>query len=234
MNKTERRFPKTFATVAAATIAALLPAIFFTTRAADGSTSNIRDFATRSYIHGVPFGEAHAFGRAAVPELLSMLNDSTLEEHWTNVVWILGCIGDPSATLPLIDFLNTRTGELSASSFRATLAVLPALGHLARAGDHRATAALIEYTRWTKINRPAQSFSYGRYQGETLRDLLGKTAIQGLGISGTPNTRDVLKGLRARATARPDWRSNLDEAIQFSLRVERETPERIFGVEVGR
>lgn len=194
-------------------------------------SEDVKEFVTRSYVHGVPYREAHAYGPAAVPDLVAMMNDSRFEEHWTNVVWVLGCIGDPSATGPLLEFLNSRRGEQSPSAFRAMLAVLPALGHLVRAGDRRASATLVEFTRPREKGRAATAFSYGSYRGEALHDLLARTAIQGLGIAGTPETRRTLQALRVQPGLPAEWRGNIDEAIRFNQRVEQETAERVFGAE---
>ena len=65
---------------------------------------------------------------------------------------------------------------------RAALAVLPALGHLARGGDAVALETLTSFTRPDAWKETGLAFSYGRYKGASLGEVLGRTAIQGLGI----------------------------------------------------
>src|SRR5262245_47398104 len=196
-------------------------------------TRDVRAFVTQWNVHGIPYREARALGARAVPELVSMLGDPGLEAHWTKVVWVLGCIGDRSATGALIDFLGRQRGEISVDTFRATLAVLPALGHLARAGDAAAFEALTSFTRPEAGKAANLSFSYRRYTGEALREVLGRTAIQGLGIAGTPETLAVLESMNSK-DLRTDWRDNVEEAIALNTRVARLGPARAFAEEGKR
>jgi len=196
--------------------------------AADERPADVRTLVTRWYTHGISYAEAKAFGARAVPELVSMLKEPGMEEHWTKVVWVLGCIGDPSATGTLVEFLERQQGEVSADTFRATLAVLPALGHLARGGDTAALDTLTSFTRPGAWQEAGLAFSYGRYKGEALGEVLGRTAIQGLGIAGTPQALAVLDSMNQSADLRPDWRDNVEEAMQLNLRVSQLGAERAF------
>ena len=121
----------------------------------DDRPVDVRTFVTRFYAHGIPYAEAKALGKAAIPELVALLKDSRMEPHWTKVVWVLGCIGDPSVTPPLLDFLKRQQGPISVDAFRAALAVLPSLGHVARGGDTAALRALARFTRgdsWQNVH----------------------------------------------------------------------------------
>jgi hypothetical protein len=154
-----------------------------------------------------------------------------MEEHWTKVIWVLGCIGDTSATAPLLDFLKRQQGEVSAEVFRATLAVLPALGHVARGGDAKAFETLASFTRRAGWQQAGLAFSHRRYQGDVLGELLGRTAIQGLGIAGTAEAYAVLDALSKSPDLPQDWRDNVDEALRLNERVAQLGPDRAFGEE---
>jgi hypothetical protein len=221
--------------VAATTLAALGGTLATHLAAADERRTDVKTRLTRMYVHGIPYADAKSVGAQAIPELVSMLEDPAREEHWTKVVWVLGCIGDPSATGPLVDFLKRQKGEVSVDAFRAALAVLPALGHLARAGDAGALEALTSYTEpeARKGAGAGLSFSYGRYRGASLAEVLGRTAIQGLGIAGTPETLAVLESMD-RSDLRADWQDNVREAVALNVRVRRMGPARAFAGEDKR
>jgi len=190
-----------------------------------------RALVTRWGVHGIPYAEAKALGVQAIPELVSMLKEPTMEEHWTKVVWVLGCIGDSSATGPLIEFLKRLQGEISVEEFRAALAVLPSLGHLARGGDAVALETLTNFTRPGAWQEAGLGFSYARYRGDALGEVLGRTAIQGLGIAGTPPAFAVLDSMNQSADLRPDWRDNVEEAMQLNMRVAQMGADRAFAEE---
>jgi hypothetical protein len=198
--------------------------------AASDERPNARTVVTRWYSHGIPYSEARALGARAVPELVAMLKDPALEAHWTKVVWVLGCIGDSSATGPLVDFLIRQKGEDSIDVFRAALAVPPSLGHLARGGDAAALETLTRLTRPDGWKDTGVAFTYARYKGAALGEVLGRTAIQGLGIAGTPEALGVLDSLNGSGL-RPDWQDNVKEAIALNGRVARLGPARAFAEE---
>jgi hypothetical protein len=195
-----------------------------------GEPADVKALVTRWSVSGIPYADAKAVGRQAIPELASMLKDPALEAHWTKVVWVLGCIGDSAATPALTNFLKRPQGEVSVDTFRAALAVLPSLGHLARGGDAAAFETLKGYAGGAGAGL---AFSYGRYKGEALAEVLGRMAIQGLGIAGTPEALAVLESMNT-SELRADWRDNVEEAIALNLRVARLGPDRAFAEEVGQ
>jgi hypothetical protein len=213
---------------AVVTLAALSGPLATGLAASDERQTDVKALVTRWYPHGIPYADAKALGARAVPDLVTMLKDPSLEEHWTKAVWVLGCIGDPSATGPLVDFLERQKGEVSVNAFRAALAVLPSLGHVARGGDPVALATLTSFTR--PDAGAALAFRYGRYKGAALGEVLGRTAIQGLGIAGTPETLVVLESLN-RTDLRVDWQDNVKEAIALNNRVAQLGPARAFAQE---
>lgn len=226
--RSEGWFPRRI--VAAYALAALSGPVAMAV-AADERPVDLRALVTRWSVHGIPYAEAKALGVGAIPELVSMLKDAGMEEHRAKVIWVLGCIGDSSATSPLIDFLKRQQGEISVAEFRGALAVLPSLGHIARGGDAVALETLTRFTRPDAWQEAGLAFSYGRYKGEALGEVLGRTAIQGLGIAGTPAAFAVLDALNQSPDLRPDWRDNVEEAIQLNTRVAQLGPDRAFAEE---
>lgn len=212
------------------TMAALNASLATGLAASDERPTNVRTLVTSWYPHGIPYSEAKALGASAVPELVSMLKDPAQEEHWTKVVWVLGCIGDAAATGPLIDFLKRQKGEVSVNTFRAALAVPPALGHLTRGRDAVALETLTSFTRPDAWEETGITFTYLRYKGAALGEVLGRTAIQGLGIAGTPEALAVLESL-SRSDVRSDWQDNVKEAMALNDRVGRLGAARAFSEE---
>jgi hypothetical protein len=212
--------------VAAIALATVCGPLAMAVAAAENNRNDVRDLLTQWHPRGIPYAEARAYGPRAVPELLVMLRDPALEAHWTKVIWVLGCIGDSSATAPLIDFLEHQHGEVSVDAFRAVLAVGPSLGHLARDGDGRALEALKALLH-PEASGKAAGFSFGRYRGEALGEVLARTAIQGLGLAGTPDALAMLQAMNTNAL-RPDWVDNVTEAIALNIRVGEIGPDRAF------
>lgn len=196
---------------------------------ATGDASDLRAFITRQYVHGVPYRDARAFGPQAVPELVSMLEDPLLEPHWSTVVFTLGAIGDPSAVQPLQSFLKHQRGELSQGAFRAMLAVPPALGIIANGGDPAAFSTLVRLTKQGRSTKGDIRGSYLRYRGTAMKEVLGRMAIQGLGLTGTAEASRVLDAMRTSRKLRPDWRDNVAEANALAVRVQREGLDQILG-----
>jgi hypothetical protein len=214
------------------TLAAMTGPLATGLSAADERRADVKAVVTRFYPHGIPYSEAKALGTAAIPELVSILRDPAMEEHWTKAVWVLGCIGDSSATGPLVEFLERPRGEVSVNGFRAARAVLPALGHVARGGDAGALQALARYTR-ADSGEARVALAYGRYKGAVMSEVLARTAIQGLGIAGTPEALAILESMN-RPDLRPDWQDNVKEALALNLKVARLGPERAFAQEEER
>jgi len=190
--------------------------------------SDLRTFITASYLHGVPYREARAFGPHAVPQLAAMLEDGAYEPHWFKVVFTLGAIGDPSAVGPLRSFLKRQRGELSLDQFRAVLAVPPALGVIAHGGDQAAFDALVRFTK-LKGSKSEIRGGYRRYRGGAMKEVLGRVALQGLGLSGSNQASQVLAAMRADRHLRRDWRDNVDAADALVTRVQREGLDGILG-----
>ncbi len=192
---------------------------------------DVRTFVTKMYIHGIPYIEAKSYGSGAIPELLLMLNDSTFEEYWVNIVSTLGYIGDTSAVMPLLSFINKKESEISVHAFRALLTTFQAMGHLSQNGNQMAMSFLINWKEVDYWQTAKLNFSYKRYKNETLGEVFGRMAIQGLGISGRSEALEVLLKMQNDNNLQSDWFDNVEEAIILNYRVKEEGVNRVFGEE---
>jgi HEAT repeat protein len=192
---------------------------------------DIRTFVTNWYPHGLPCPEAHAYGPGAVPDLAAMLGDPSLEAHWVNVVAALGCIRDATAVQPLMDFMKRQQGPVSVEVFRAVLGVLPAVGQIASGGDPAAIQIITDFVDSGAVRRYGVGLVYGRYHDDALAEVLGRMAINGLGVSGRPEALAHLKRLSGDPALRKDWLDNVSEAISLNERVMRLGPAKAFGEE---
>lgn len=202
--------------------------------AAQSSTAvpDVRSLVTQTYIHGIPYELGRSQGPSAVPTLLSLLGDPEFEEHRSNIVGVLGYIGDPSAIEPLIGFVRGLNGDVSVYTFRAVLTTFQSLGHLAQSGDERALSFLIDWSDDSHWERAELAFSHGYYRDEKLGEVLGRLAIQGLGISGRPQAYRRLIDLTAN-DLREDWHDNVGEALELNGRIAVEGARAVF-TEVSR
>jgi hypothetical protein len=196
--------------------------------AAQVPSMDLRTFVTAQHIHGLPYAEAHAYGPRAVPELVAMLKDPSLEPHWTNIVATLGCIGDASAVQPLMDFMKRQHGTISADVFRAVLSVLTAIGQIAYHGDPAALKIITDFADPGAYKSYGIDFVYGRYHGDALGEILARMDIRALGESGRPEALALLKGMRNDLALRKERRDNVTEAIDINEKMSRLGPEKVF------
>jgi len=197
--------------------------------AAQAPATDLRTFITAPHGHGLPYAEAHAYGPAAVPELVAMLSDPSLEPHWTKVVAALGCIEDASAVQPLMDFMKRYQGPVSADIFRAILSVLPAIGQIAYRGDPTALKIITDFVDPGAYLKYGIGFVYGRYRDAALAEILGPMDIMALGVSGRPEALAALKKMLDDPAFRQEWRDNVTEAIDVNGKMATLGPEKVFG-----
>jgi len=190
---------------------------------------DLRTFVTTAYVHGLPYAEAHAYGPQAVPELVAMLKDPSLEPHWTNIVATLGCIEDASAVQPLMDFMKRQRGAISADAFRAVLSVLTAIGQIAHGGDPAALKIITDFADPRAYKTYGVRFVYGRYRDAALADVLVPTDIMALGVSGRAEALTLLKRMLNDPALRKEWRDNVTEAIDLNVKMSSLGPEKVFG-----
>jgi len=198
---------------------------------AHAQTVDVKTFVTQWYVHGTPYAEAHAYGPQAIPELVAMLQDPQMEPHWVKIVYTLGSIGDPAAVQPLMDFLRGLHGEISVDAFRGALGVLPAIGSIAYGGDAGAIKIVQDFVQPTADATYGVDFTYGRYRGDALAEVLGRMSIMGLGFSGRPESLDLLNKMFNDHGTRADWLDNVSEAITINSRITSLGPTRVYAGE---
>lgn len=179
-------------------------------------TRQVREFVSRSFVHGVPYEEARKLGPAAVPVLIGLLKEPSQEQNLTNIVVTLGYIGDKRASQPLIDFLERTTGNVSDAKFDALLSVPSALGHLSRSGDERALSYLVAQSQPHQGTAP--SWSFGSYKGSALHEEMEVMAARGLAVSGVDEACDELGELLALVDheAKPSVRKGQSQCSEIN------------------
>src|SRR5262252_7393773 len=192
---------------------------------------DLRTFVTSTYSHGLPYVDAHAYGRDAVPSLVAMLNDQSLEPHWAKIVVTLGFIEDPSAVQPLMDFMKRQTGAISSDAFRAILSVLPAVGQIAYRGDPTALEIITAFVDPSAYRSYGIDFVYSRYHDEAIGEVLGRADIMALGVSGRPEALALLKQMLADPALRPAWKPEVTNAIDVNQKMSTLGPEQVFAKE---
>jgi len=194
---------------------------------AQHTVRDVRAFVTTLYYEGLPYGEAKSYGPGVLPQLYDMLADDELQPYWANIVGMIGYLGEPSSIQPLLDFVHRQKGEISVNQFRAVLQVLPAIGHISQTGDVDALDTSVRYTERDSWQKESLQFSYGRYHDTALSEVLGRMAILGLGISGTPKAMAYLASMQS-GNLRRGWVDNVAEAIALNQRVSTEGASHVF------
>jgi hypothetical protein len=187
---------------------------------AENDLVDVRTFVKRFYSESAPYAEARAYGVEAIPELVDMLNDPALEPHWSMIIFTMGAIGDPSARQPLLNFLTGLNGEISTHSFRAALGVPPALGMLANDGDDESLQVLLALADPANWQENQLDFRYQRYEEDVLGEVMGRMALQGLGLSARSEACSMLQSMSNNPDLREDWRDNVEEALSLCDQVE--------------
>lgn len=160
---------------------------------------DVRDFVRQAFVHGVPYEEASSYGALVVPTLLAMLEDPAEQEYWTNIVGVLGMIGDDRAVEPLIAFAASRTAEtLSPAQYRAKSSVPLALGYLVnKAGNQRALSYLIQGLNPAVWSQRGVTWRSPYHATDLERGLqLTTSAVLGLAVSGSPAAAQALRALQ--------------------------------------
>jgi hypothetical protein len=174
---------------------------------ADTIEAQVKDLVRARYHHGLPYVKAAQFNAEAVPILLAMLADEKEEEFWSNIILVLGIIGDERAFEPLIGFLEQpRSGEISSDLFGALRSVSSALGHMAAKGHMQSLAYLMANTRPEVWEKRKVRWRQERIEGTLLNRVMAASFIASLGRAATPAARAELERLAHDKT--------LDEALR--------------------
>lgn len=225
---------RTVAVLRSSLVGSLLVVLVFAANVptvAQGSSVDLRTFVTSTYAHGLPYVDAHAYGSDAVPSLVAMLADRSIESHWAKIVVTLGFIEDPSAVQPLMDFMKAQKGEISSDVFRAILSVLPAIGQIAYRGDPTALQIVTAFVDPGAYRSYGIDFVYSRYHDDAIGEVLQRADIMALGVSGRPEALDLLKQMQGDPNLRQAWKSEVDRAIDVNVQMSTLGPEKVFAKE---
>jgi hypothetical protein len=188
----------------------------------DGARTDVADaeaLARTIYHEGVPYAEARKLTDAGAARLVEMLDDPAEARHHAQIVEVLGMSGRPGAYEAIARAAATGPeGEVDGATYRTRVALLAALGHLAR-DDERALAHLVAAATATG-STPA--WSHRHLRGPRLAGLLQRSAATALALSGRKRARRVLKQLRIDARDAPQLERHLEEALRLHGRVARE------------
>ncbi len=178
-------------------------AFFFSFLSAEDSgppAKDVQEFIARSYIHGVPYEQAAAFGPAAVPELIAALRDARREASWSIAATTLAIIGEPVGVDAVIEFIrDPGAGDMTPERAWARGNAVLSLGYAANKGNPRALQYLAESldpAAWARRGargaRNAQAVEPGE-EPESSEDQLSERAAFGLALSGRPEARAALE-----------------------------------------
>lgn len=160
----------------------------------------LQEFLARTYVHGIPFDEAVAYGPAAVPELIAVLRDPRREAQWNNAAVMLGMIGEPAGVDAVMAFIrDPGQGEVSPARAWARGNAVVALGYAANRGHPGALQYLAEGldpAAWTRRGLRGVAATRQAEAGEEPEgpaELLSELAAAGLALSGRPEARAALE-----------------------------------------
>lgn len=167
-------------------------------RATPAQRVAVEGFVRGEYYHGISYAMGRQFGAADVPVLLRMLDDAAEKPYWPNILTVLGMISDPSATEPLIGFLERRfTGDIDDETWIALRQVQISLGYLAHDPQSAAFRYLRDGTTREAWRQRALSWTHGSLRNSGAReDEMMQLAVMGLGLAGTEEAQAHLRQLR--------------------------------------
>ncbi len=113
-------------------------------------TSNLEEFVSLQFSHGVPYSRAHSFGPEALPVLRRMLNDENYRDRWTWIVTTIAFIGAPEGFPILRSFLLDQFhGEVDTYTLRALLATPSMMGTIHTPEVTEFLATHVNPSAWT-------------------------------------------------------------------------------------
>ena len=162
----------------------------------------------RAFVRGPSFPQSYselsaAFDASVTPELTTMLNSKTEEEHWVRIAGMLGVVGDGGAADSLIAFVEKPgPARLSQWHHDARREAIRALGFLVyRTDNERALRYLIDgltpgvWRQRNVIGVAPFADSYAEYDL-----MLSKYALFGLAMSGHPRAGEALRAVQQSPT----------------------------------
>lgn len=95
---------------------------------------NIKDFVSKTYIHGLPYKQVKSYGSEVLPVLEKLLYDPSYAKYKSNVVLCIGIIGKADGFSILKTYFYKHQGEMDYATFISLLVTLPSIGHVAQKG----------------------------------------------------------------------------------------------------
>ena len=194
-----------------------------TTAVASPDVDAAEALARDTYYEGVPTEAARALGSAGVARLIEMLGDPAEAPHHAQILEVLGMSGHRDAYAAVkAAAADEPSGEVDRAELRKRVAVLVALGHLAR-DDDRALADLATVV-WVESVR-APRWSHGRLHGARLSGLMRRGAVSALATSGRHEARASLQRLERQAGSDPELQRHVRSALRRLERAPQRTIE---------
>lgn len=168
-----------------------------------GSPMDIREFVRQTFFEGVPYDEANRFDSTVVPVLLGTLADPKEESNWSNIVVVLGIIGDERAVDPLIALISRGEAQetLSHPQFVARTSALISLGYLVNKSKNAKALAYLKESLdpgvWEKRKVAWRSPHHANADDRNIQ--LSTAAVLGLGLTGDPSAAEALRKLQQPA-----------------------------------
>lgn len=165
---------------------------------------DIKDFVHQTFIHGVPYEEANKYGSDDVPTLLEMLEDTSEQAHWSNIVVTLSIIGNETAVDAVLDYINKEEqGELSVSHYTAKTSAVMALGYAVnKNGNKKALNYLkscLNPSQWEAKKLGWTSPFQASVADRNVQ--LSTMAVLGLALSGNAEAAEALRSLQEPGAA---------------------------------
>ncbi|MEE3327012.1 MAG: matrixin family metalloprotease [Myxococcota bacterium] len=160
---------------------------------------DIVDFVSQTFIHGTPVHIAEKFaGRKNQEILVDMLSDNRESEHWGNIIFTLGVIGETDSVPHIIDWLvNTTSTKMDWTTVRQVSAGMMGLGYLGhQTGDDRALA----YLSRTAYDGAASRGS----ERNVMNDAIAQGAAIGVAMLGSDKALMVLEDLQKQSGQKSD------------------------------
>lgn len=149
----------------------------------------VDEFLQGEYVDRVPYVEARALGKEAVPRLLDIIADASAARYHLNAIMALGFLGDPQATPHLLRYLQSPSGDVTDEQFRALRAVLQALGCLAAHGDGAALNFIREGAHIRAWGERQLRWHLPGWSDDRRNLSLTQAAIGALAVSGRDEAR---------------------------------------------
>lgn len=187
----------------------------------------IENFVSSQNIHGLPYNESKMLGENSVDILIEMLQSKKYTGHVEqNIIGALGYLGDIKAKNVLLTYVSETSGNIELKKFLSILTTFQSLGHLAQNHDSDIIEYLINWSDPEYLDTVNLNFSVGHYSKIEILEVMGKMAIQGLGISASNQALKKLDSLLLKVSLLEEnrnwyWADNINEAIQINLQISK-------------